>query len=138
MGRLQEMGETAWPLVIPAIREYVRHIRGGERHKAESRVQRKFTPGDGTSPAVDHVRKLSLDQLRELCDQSILLPTNRERKAAQNVTLVEWSEYVAKLQSVADDLAGKIHLYKSVMHTLRSLKANTIAEALTPDRKKGK
>jgi hypothetical protein len=139
IARLREMGDDAWPLIRVAIAARVNTDRRAGLRTTQRRLQRQmreFTPGDGTAPATDYVRRLTLDQLRELRGKSIKVPGREEPRAAESVTVSEWSLLAAALHKLAADASGRAGFYESIVCTLQGLGVDTISGALTPERRR--
>jgi hypothetical protein len=139
LANLKEMGDEGWRLARVAIR----HEVGMKRRHSVRKVERglrpipTYTPSDGTPTATSAVRKLTLDQLREFCGLPIKIPGNGV-KAGEDVTVGEWRIRMVALKQHADDTFATVNLYRDVIGTLNALKVDTIAEALIPERKRGK
>ena len=127
---LRDMGDVGWLYVRIAIRGWVDNNRRLRTRHSELQHQRTFAPGDGTVPAVSTVRRLSLDQLRDFVGKSFKIPGVDAPKLGENVTVDDWDARAAALEGHLADVFSKIELYRSIANTLRSLKADTIAEAL--------
>lgn len=138
---LQHMGNAGWDLAYSPIAHYIMDRRRFVSRRGEKTIRRgarEFTPGDGTQPATNHMRKLSLDQLRDWVGHKMVPAYGSERKDAGDFTISEWETRIFMLRDHIRATQETIDLYEPVVYTLKLLKVDTINEALTPERKRSK
>lgn len=138
---LQNMGADGWNLLHDPISHRImdhRRSLGRRKERLIKHGAREFTPGDGTQPATNHMRKLSLDQLRDWVGHKMVPAYGSERKDAGDFTISDWETRIFMLRDHIRATQETIDLYEPVVYTLKLLKVDTINEALIPDRKRGK